>query len=76
MTGAVSDPFTPVPAGLCTSCCHPAAVSSSRGSVFYLCQLSRTDPRFPRYPVLPVVECGGYLPTVPPKSRQSGEEVT
>jgi hypothetical protein len=35
-------------------------VDSSRGSVFYLCRLSLTDPRFPRYPSLPVMACAGY----------------
>ena len=47
-------------AGLCTSCAHAQVVTSSRGSVFYLCRLSFTDPRFPRYPPLPVVECSGF----------------
>ena len=47
-------------AGLCTSCLHAQAVPSARGSTFLLCELSRTDPRFPRYPRLPVVACAGY----------------
>ena len=33
---------------------------SDRGSVFYLCMLSSTDPRFPKYPRLPVLSCAGY----------------
>jgi hypothetical protein len=28
--------------------------------VFSLCERSRTDPAFPRYPRLPVVECSGF----------------
>jgi hypothetical protein len=28
--------------------------------VFYLCERSRTDPRYRKYPVLPVVACPGY----------------
>jgi len=48
--------------GLCTSCVHAKVITSSRGSVFYLCQLSFTDPRFAKYPVLPVIACSGYLP--------------
>ena len=47
-------------AGLCASCAHSKVVTSSRGSVFYLCQLSSTDARFPRYPTLPVLSCSGY----------------
>ncbi len=33
---------------------------SDRGSTFYLCELSFRDPRYPKYPRLPVVECSGY----------------
>jgi hypothetical protein len=43
-------------------------MTSDRGSVFYLCELSKVDPRFPKYPRLPVIECGGYEP-VGPKER-------
>jgi hypothetical protein len=39
---------------------HMLRVTSDRGSVFYLCQLSKTDPSFPKYPRLPVLECRGY----------------
>ena len=35
-------------AGLCASCVHAQLVTSSRGSTFYLCRLSFTDPRFAR----------------------------
>jgi hypothetical protein len=37
-------------------------ITSDRGSAFYLCQLSATDPKFPKYPRLPVIECSGYDP--------------
>jgi hypothetical protein len=47
-------------AGLCADCVHSQRVESSRGSVFLLCELSRTDPRFARYPRLPVFSCTGY----------------
>lgn len=48
--------------GLCASCAHLRTITSSRGSVFYLCQLSSTDARFPRYPTLPILSCRGYEP--------------
>jgi hypothetical protein len=48
--------------GLCADCVHKRVVQSARGSEFYLCQLSFTDARFPRYPPLPVVRCDGYRP--------------
>jgi hypothetical protein len=28
--------------------------------VFYLCELSKVDPRFPKYPRLPGLSCAGY----------------
>ena len=52
-------------AGLCATCGHAKAVASSKGSVFLLCVLSKTDPRFPKYPPLPVVSCTGYQLRVP-----------
>jgi hypothetical protein len=45
--------------GLCASCEFRRTVAGAR-STFYLCELSFTDPQFPRYPPLPVVRCGGY----------------
>lgn len=52
-------------AGLCASCLHAEIVTSSRGSRFYLCRLSFTDPRFARYPTLPVLACSGYVESDP-----------
>jgi hypothetical protein len=49
-------------AGLCTSCLHARRIDSARGSAFLLCQLSVTDPRFPKYPRLPVLGCSGFRP--------------
>jgi hypothetical protein len=49
-------------AGLCADCVHARKIKSDRGSGFYLCELSRSDASFPKYPRLPVVECRGYAP--------------
>jgi len=46
--------------GLCAACGHARVIRSERGSVFYLCQLSASDPRFAKYPRLPVVTCSGF----------------
>ena len=46
--------------GLCATCRHAAVIVSDRGSRFYRCERANTDPRFPRYPPLPVVACIGY----------------
>ena len=35
-------------------------VESDRGSTFYLCERSASDPGFPKYPRLPVLQCRGY----------------
>ena len=61
-----------VPAGLCATCRHARDITSARGSRFVLCGLSATDPRFPKYPRLPVLSCAGYAaidPSTPPDRR-------
>jgi hypothetical protein len=47
-------------AGLCDRCVHAEIITSDRGSRFYLCKLSKTDRRFPKYPRLPVLQCEGF----------------
>ena len=47
-------------AGLCERCAHQRLIPNTRGSVFSLCERSRTDPAYPRYPRLPVLECAGF----------------
>lgn len=46
-------------AGLCATCRH-AEILSSRSSTFLRCGMADVDPRFPRYPRLPVLACDGY----------------
>jgi hypothetical protein len=48
-------------AGLCDTCKHQKLVRTTRGSVFSMCERSKTDPRYPKYPRLPVKECAGYV---------------
>ncbi len=48
--------------GLCGRCRHARVVQTRTGSRFVLCELSRTDTRFPRYPPLPVLACAGFEP--------------
>ena len=54
-------------AGLCATCVHCRVVRTRR-SAFYLCQRSFTDPRFPKYPRLPVLRCIGHEPGEPAES--------
>jgi hypothetical protein len=51
--------------GLCSDCQHARIIRSDRGSIFYLCGLSATDARFPKYPRLPVLNCAGYTKREP-----------
>lgn len=46
--------------GLCDDCQHARPIESAKGSRFLLCRLSESDPRFPKYPRLPVLSCAGY----------------
>jgi hypothetical protein len=48
------------PSGLCDRCRHQRLVPNTRGSVFSLCERSRMDPAYPRYPRLPVFSCPGF----------------
>jgi hypothetical protein len=47
-------------AGLCAACLHCQIVRSSKGSTFYRCRRAATDPRFLKYPPLPVRVCEGF----------------
>jgi hypothetical protein len=51
--------------GLCAVCTHARVIESRRGSRFWLCSLSFSDARFPRYPALPVLRCSGHQPGRP-----------
>lgn len=55
-------------AGLCASCRHARRVASRRGSLFLLCGRAADDPRFRRYPPLPVLRCAGHEPGPAPAS--------
>jgi hypothetical protein len=46
--------------GLCADCHHARVQESARGSRFWRCGRAETDPRFAKYPPLPVRDCPGY----------------
>ncbi|MBA2240522.1 MAG: hypothetical protein H0W09_04665 [Solirubrobacterales bacterium] len=48
------------PSGLCDSCRHQRLVDNTRGSRFSLCERSRTEPDYPKYPRVPVRSCRGW----------------
>lgn len=47
--------------GLCARCAQMRLVVTPR-SEFLLCERSKHDPSYPRYPRLPVRECAGFEP--------------
>ncbi|MDP9114165.1 MAG: hypothetical protein M3O20_10850 [Acidobacteriota bacterium] len=55
--------------GLCEHCANAKIIRSDRDSIFYQCRLSATDPRFPKYPRLPVLTCGGYQQLATPPRK-------
>ena len=68
MSGSNLDPAPDPGRGLCPTCAEVREVRSAKGSVFLLCSLAATDPRFGRYPPQPVRVCPGY--------RRGGSEAT
>lgn len=59
------------PNGLCDSCRHQRVVRNTRGSSFSLCLRSKVDPSYPRYPRVPVLECRGHEPRMPPAGAEA-----
>ena len=57
---AMSSPTERLRVGLCAECLHARRVVSAKGSVFWRCDRSEWDSRFPKYPRLPVVRCEGF----------------
>jgi hypothetical protein len=46
--------------GICVQCAFARSITSAKGSTFWLCTKSESDPRFRKYPPLPVLRCSGY----------------
>jgi hypothetical protein len=55
--------------GLCAVCRHARRQETARGSVFWRCLRAEDDPRFTRYPRLPVVACPGFERAPDPRPR-------
>lgn len=55
-------PCTPDPrVGLCSVCAHARPVNHPRGGMAYWrCGRAECEPRFPKYPRLPVRACAGF----------------
>jgi hypothetical protein len=55
------EPDLRITVGLCANCRHAFRTPHPRGGRdYWRCALAETDPRFERYPRLPVLRCSGY----------------
>jgi hypothetical protein len=61
-----------MPVSLCESCANVREVRTAR-SRFFLCELSRADVNYPKYPPQPVVQCAGYQRKDDEKGDKLGE---
>lgn len=59
--------------GLCAACQHVKPVRSAKGSLFVLCDYAKIDPRFPKYPTLPVLRCPAFQPHSPAAETDPSE---
>ena len=59
--------------GLCARCRHARQVATPR-SLFWLCERSRDDANYARYPRLPILDCPGFEPGEPVGSPPDEEE--
>lgn len=46
--------------GLCGGCAHAETLDSRTGSRFLFCGQARRDPRYAKYPPVPVFACAGF----------------
>jgi len=63
--------------GLCARCRHARKVATPR-SLFWLCERSRVDASYARYPRLPMIDCPGFEPVEPvgqpPDENERGKD--
>ena len=46
--------------GLCATCRFGRVFRSGKGVTYVSCERSKIDPRYPRFPTVPVLECAGF----------------
>ncbi len=49
--------------GLCAQCAFVHRNETRKGTVYWRCTRALTDPRYPKYPRLPVLSCPGFVMT-------------
>jgi hypothetical protein len=55
-TGELSD----MTQSLCETCAWMREVITPKASRFLLCELSKTNPAYPKYPAQPMIRCEGF----------------
>lgn len=71
------EPEQSVEPGLCGTCRNARILTSDRASIFHRCLLADQDPRFAKYPRLPVVRCVGWEPVgATPSDTSAGTHVS
>jgi hypothetical protein len=56
---------------MCETCAIMREIITPKGTRYLLCQLSKIDPEYPKYPPQPVVRCDGYRKK---EEREGAEE--
>lgn len=51
--------------GMCSCCEHEVLTRSAKGTLFHRSGLATLDPRFAKYPRLPVWSCAGWKARAP-----------
>ena len=60
--------------GLCNACRNQKVIVSGRGSKFSMCGLGLTDPDWPKYPRMPVLQCTRFEKSLETGSDQGAVE--
>ncbi|RMG56608.1 MAG: hypothetical protein D6722_26245 [Bacteroidetes bacterium] len=58
------------PQSRCARCRYRQEIRSKRGSIFWLCQRSKSEPTFSKYPPQPVLFCPGFAAFSPPEQAE------
>ena len=56
--------------GLCETCRFHTLVTTKQKNTFHLCEKSKSDSSFSKYPRLPVLNCRGYQSTKDTKKHE------
>lgn len=59
--------------GLCDTCANAKLIRNTRGSVFLMCELSKSEAGYPKYPPVPIIHCEGYRKPDDPPQRPSDD---